>query len=59
METAGDEDRKNTSGKVLLAIDSNLGAVGCMSEEDCVSSRCISGIRKDGRREMKHCWKQL
>ena len=27
-ETAGDEDRKHTSRGVLVAIDSNLGAVG-------------------------------
>ena len=26
-ETAGDEDRKHTSGGVLVAVDSNLGAV--------------------------------
>ena len=26
-ETAGDEDRKHTSGGVFVAIDSNLGAV--------------------------------
>ena len=27
VETAGDEDRKHTSGGVVVAIDSNLGAV--------------------------------
>ena len=25
----------------------------------CVSSWCTSGIRKGGRRELKHCWKQF
>ena len=70
----------HTSGGVVVAIDSNLGAVVGAEEEavesipgnegriaqawvnvrgDCVSSRCTSGIRKDGRREMKHCWKQF
>ena len=79
-ETAGDKDRKHTSGGVLVAIDSNLGAVvgaeegtiesiqemkeespkhGWMSQEGCVSSRCTSGIRKDGRQGMKLSWKQF
>ena len=35
------------------------GTIESIPEEDCVSSRCTSGIRKDGRREMKHCWKQF
>ena len=26
-ETAGNEDRKHTSGEVFVAVDSNLGAV--------------------------------
>ena len=36
-ETAGDEDRKRTSGGVLLAIDSNLGAV-VGAEEEAIES---------------------
>ena len=42
-ETAGDEDRKHTSGGVLVAIDSNLAVVG--AAEGAVES--IPG--KDGR----------
>ena len=36
-ETAGDEDRKHTSGGVFVAIDSNLGAV-VGAEEGAIDS---------------------
>ena len=36
-ETAGDEDRKHTSGGVVVAIDSNLGAV-MGAEEGAIES---------------------
>ena len=74
-ETAGDEDRKHTSGGVVVAIDSNLGAVVGAEEGAIESIPGNEGIiakawvnvrgglrifaRKDGRREMKHCWKQF
>ena len=36
-ETAGDEDRKHTSGGVVVAVDSNLGAV-VGAEEGAIES---------------------
>ena len=36
-ETAGDEERKHTSGGVVVAIDSNLGAV-VEAEEGAIES---------------------
>ena len=37
-EPTSDEDRKHTSGGVLVAIDSNLGAVVGAEEEGAVES---------------------
>ena len=36
-ETTGDEDRKHTSGGVVVAIDSNLGAVVWEQKKDRLS----------------------
>ena len=48
-KTAGDEDRKHKSGGGLVAIVSRIAFF----------PEFTSGIRKDGRREMKHCWEQF
>ena len=48
------------------AIESIPGNVGRIAQAwvnvrggDCVSSRCTSGIQKDGLRGLKPCWKQF